>query len=288
MIAIMQAPALQARAAQRDREDNLCTQLATRIVGAVSMFGALVLFIVCVVLSMQECCGDHTKYNEGEFNRECRSDSDKTADNLFNDGDSSGASAQSCYKRNINTIIVLSFAVYLLIVGVVVIVAGECLYSTEGMEARAETKLEDLAGAMKAQEIQRQLEEREERRFEREDRRELRDERREMRAEEKLEATRAKQEAAAAAAARGPYGGARRYSVGAPATMNTTPIYTQSMGPALVQSQPRGRSFTAGAGGAGYSYSYSQTQGPMQSYSYSTQTVGQPRATVRVVPSGAV
>ena len=35
---------------ERDREENMCSQLATRIVGGVSMFMALLMFVVATVI----------------------------------------------------------------------------------------------------------------------------------------------------------------------------------------------------------------------------------------------
>ncbi len=290
MIAMMQAPAIQARAAQRDRESDMCSQLATRIIGGVSMFAALFMFVVAVIVTAQNCCGDHTKYNDASFKEECRTETDKLADRLPGDDDDS-TERQSCYKRNVNTLIILSFAMYLLIVGVVVVVCGECMYSTEGAESREETRIEDLAGALKAQEIERRLQEREERRDERMELRELRDERRELREVERLEATKPKQ--------RSPYAGGvyygQRHSVGSPATVNTTPTYmTHASGPMVVQSAPRGRTQV-----------YHTSSQPTYSYSQSSYTYGQSpryvtsqsglapapqpqRTTIRVVPAASV
>lgn len=149
-----------------DKADNACNQLATRIIGTISLFVGLLLFMVSCIIISSPCCGDNWKYDSDEWEEECQTEG---SDDEFFAGNSG---THSCYHRNISAIVTGIFSLLLLGVGTTVLIVGECMYDVN--EEDEEEKLANMARYMKAKELELQRIEREDRRYEREERREQR------------------------------------------------------------------------------------------------------------------
>jgi len=221
VLAAMKPVAQAHRAEKRDVQENSFSMLVSRLIGGFSMMMALLLTVVAAIVWSVQCCGDHAEYDDNEWNGQCKTPLERE--------NGTEAGAVSCYHRNVWILVLFSFAVYLFIVGLTLMIAAQCLYGTARAEARQEAELEDLAAAVKQKNIEDRIVERDETRV-------LREERSAARAaavDERRERTRAAQRAEIerAEAQRSPYGGARRYSIGTPSTMtmpvNSRPVYQQ-------------------------------------------------------------
>merc|ERR550514_14426 len=161
---------------KREAEDTACKQLFTRVTGGVSIFVAFVLMIVSVILMSMDCCGDHFSYDEKEWERQCKGKVDKAAEDGFeklggtdrkeDEEEAGGASATSCYHRNIVIFVTVGFLVFLLFVGIMTIIIGECMYDVN--RDRDEDHVVGVASHMKWLEMQQLEEEREQAAYERE------------------------------------------------------------------------------------------------------------------------
>lgn len=218
MMAVM-APVIQKRTAQnRDVEENEFNLIVARLVGGLNLLLGLILYIIAAVIYTINCCGSDTQYDKGEFEEQCQTEADKLS------GESSGQ--WSCYYRNLTVLIIFCFALYLTIVAITIVIAGEIFYGVSYTQARQEADLEDLAAELKAQQLQDRIGGREMRRIEREEREYEREQRRQERASRQQAQVPALQPTNRYAGAT-PYqcGLHRAHSVGAPSTVPTAVHY---------------------------------------------------------------
>lgn len=137
-----------------EKNDYQCSQLATRIVGSVSLFVSLLLFAVASIIVSTSCCGDHTKYDESEWEKQCGTGIEDNDDLSGFQGEGGN---HSCYHRNIAALVTGLFAILLLGVGATIVLVGECMFSVD--EESQEDKLENYARYVKARDLEmRQLE----------------------------------------------------------------------------------------------------------------------------------
>merc|ERR1711939_525958 len=95
-----------------------------------SLFIALLLLAVAVIIVSTPCCGDNWSYDENSWKEKCQELSNNT---IFENNES-----HSCYHRNISALVTGLFSLLLMIIGTIVIICGECLYDvTEEKEDEA-------------------------------------------------------------------------------------------------------------------------------------------------------
>lgn len=99
------------------------------------------------------CCGDQVWFNANEWNRNCRGGSVGKGSNEENMGGFYGYNiadnTASCYQKNVWMISLGSVAFYFLIVGIVLMASGECIFSsyTVGVDGvRNGTHVQDAYG----------------------------------------------------------------------------------------------------------------------------------------------
>jgi len=203
-----------------NKADNQCNQLATRIIGSISLFLGLLLFMVACIIISTPCCGDNWKYDADEWEEECKA---QTNDGEFFEGRSGN---HSCYHRNIAAIVCFLFSLLVIGVGTTVLIVGECMYDVD--EEEEERKLAEMARYMKARELELQRIEREDRRLDREERREQR----------RIEKASAVDSSDIERSYR--LNNMRRYSVGSPQTPSDRHVaaYERDERPRVVQSHP--------------------------------------------------
>lgn len=127
------------------QEESMCNQLFMRILGGLSLTMGFFLLIVSVVIMSTPCCGDQWSYDEEKFLEECRSIVDRNLPEALQDN--SAVEQRSCYSRNIYLMVSFSLTFLLMLVGLVIVLVGECAYSIN--EDKDEDKLNATARHLK-------------------------------------------------------------------------------------------------------------------------------------------